>query len=94
MLRSLVECHVASYPGHKVVESSHSVDVISRSTTKLSVVDAVRQTAGSGGQILAIGDRADDGGNDSELLSCRTRSVSIVSQLGWTQDITWPYPEN
>ena len=80
VLRSLVECHVASYPGHKVVESSHSVDVISRSTTKLSVVDAVRQTAGSGGQILAIGDRADDGGNDSELLSWpHALSVNRVS---------------
>ena len=68
-LRRLVESNIAGYPSHKVVESSHSVDVISRSTIKLSVINAVRQTAGPDGQILAIGDRGDEGGNDSELLS-------------------------
>jgi hypothetical protein len=51
----------------RVLRSSHSVDVIVKSSSKLQVVKQVQHQ--SGGAVLAIGDRGCWPGNDYELLS-------------------------
>lgn len=51
----------------RVVRSSHSVDVIAKTSSKLNVLSAVQQRVV--GDVLAIGDRGCWPGNDYELLS-------------------------
>jgi hypothetical protein len=56
----------------KVMASSHSVDVIDASTSKVNVVHLIEQEltrTKRASAILCIGDRGDFGGNDSELLA-------------------------
>ena len=56
--------------GAVALRSGHSVDVIGQSTTKLTVVERVRQLAGvADGPVLRIGDRARWPGNDFALLA-------------------------
>jgi hypothetical protein len=58
----------AGIQGLRVLRSSHSVDVIPASSSKLRVVEAVKQAAPRG-ELLTIGDRGCWPGNDFELLS-------------------------
>lgn len=56
--------------GAMALRSGHSVDVIGQATTKLAVVERVRQLAGAAdGAVLRIGDRARWPGNDFALLA-------------------------
>ncbi|WP_244554299.1 HAD hydrolase family protein [Agrobacterium sp. DSM 25558] len=52
--------------GVKVTRSSHSIDIVAASVSKLNVVERLRREIG--GSILAIGDRGRWPGNDHELL--------------------------
>ncbi len=62
-------------PGVRVVRSSHSLDVISASVSKLSVIRALEEKV-EGSGILAIGDKGAFPGNDLELLQHAT-SLSV-----------------
>ncbi|MBB2893088.1 HAD hydrolase family protein [Flexivirga oryzae] len=58
----------------KVVESGHSVDIVSRSTSKRAVVDHLGVDSSN---VLLIGDQGEVGGNDFELLSYSDLSLSV-----------------
>ncbi|WP_123390484.1 HAD family hydrolase [Nocardioides aurantiacus] len=58
----------------KVVESGHSVDIVSRATSKRAVVDHLDVKVG---EVLLIGDQGEVGGNDFELLSYSDLSLSV-----------------
>lgn len=63
---------VADISGLRVLESSHSWDVLISGVSKLAVVDACQGKAkalGLRGEVLRIGDRGESGGNDFELLN-------------------------
>lgn len=65
--------------GLRVVRSSHSVDVLPPSSSKLRVVEAVKQQTASQ-DVLAIGDRGCWPGNDYEILATQNGlSVDEVS---------------
>lgn len=53
----------------RVARSSHSVDVMPITSSKLRVIEAVRQKLSPSSEILALGDRGCWPGNDHELLS-------------------------
>lgn len=69
-----------------VVRSSHSIDVLSSTATKLAVVPHLRRLAHEG-SILAIGDRGRWPGNDYELLSLPL-SLS-VDESSSSRDTCW-----
>lgn len=74
--------------GAVALRSGHSVDVIGQKTTKLAVVDRVRQLAGiPDGAVLRIGDRARWPGNDFALLASphglSADEVSPSPQAAW-----------
>jgi hypothetical protein len=59
----------------KVVASAHSVDILASDTSKASVLERVQR--GTLGEVLAVGDQGDIGGNDFELLSAQRWSISV-----------------
>ncbi len=59
----------------KVVASAHSVDILASDTSKASVLERVQREIF--GEILAVGDQGDIGGNDFELLSAQRWSISV-----------------
>jgi hypothetical protein len=70
------EC-IARAPGLalKSFRSGHSVDVVDAATSKVRVLEWLEHTLD--GEVLAIGDRGDAGGNDFELLSARPWTLSV-----------------
>ncbi len=66
-LQGIIAEQLAGIPGLKTVASSHSVDVITTETTKMTVVDVLDEFVG--GSLLRIGDQGAIGGNDFELLN-------------------------
>jgi hypothetical protein len=72
----------ASVPDIRVVASSHSVDVICATTTKVAVVERVSDGLPNGACVLTIGDRGTWPGNDYALLQHPlSLSVDDVSGL-------------
>jgi hydroxymethylpyrimidine pyrophosphatase-like HAD family hydrolase len=59
----------------KVVASAHSVDVIPAESAKTATL--TRVAARSGGEVLAVGDQGQIGGNDFELLAGTGFSLSV-----------------
>lgn len=53
----------------RIVESSHSVDLLAKYVSKLNMVDFIRKLIPINNQILCVGDRGKWPGNDFELLS-------------------------
>ena len=53
----------------RVSESGHSFDIIPSSSTKTTVVEAIRSVAGDGKGVLCFGDSGSSSGNDHALLS-------------------------
>lgn len=72
--------------GVRIVESSHSIDIIAPGVTKLAVAEACAQAAG-GRAVLRVGDRGAWPGNDYDLLagphSLSVDSVSPDSGSCW-----------
>jgi hypothetical protein len=67
-------------PGLRLLESSHTLDIVSASASKLNVVSRVRSILRQNLSILCIGDRGDLAGNDHELLSTAfSLSAHLVS---------------
>lgn len=75
-LLSLIECALESAPKIEVVagRSGHSVDVVLPGAGKSVVVDILTERYGG---VVAIGDQGDVGGNDFEMLSSTTFSISV-----------------
>ena len=71
----------------KLLESSHSLDIVSATCSKIRVVDRIRSTLSKDQSILCIGDRGDIAGNDHELLSTpfslSSHLVSASRTTGW-----------
>ena len=59
----------------QVVSSGHSVDIVAPETSKLAVAETVAHRAG--GQVLAVGDQGQVGGNDHALLSASPWTLSV-----------------
>ena len=77
-LRTVIIEQLADFEGVSVLASSHSVDIVSKCTSKSAVVDALHMERP--GCILRIGDQGAAGGNDFELLnSGLSLSVDRVS---------------
>jgi hypothetical protein len=72
--RLLLEGALAGEPNLSILASSHSVDVVPRSTTKMAVMDALDIGERD---FLAVGDRGDREGNDFELLNAVRWSLSV-----------------
>lgn len=66
-LRTIIVEQLADFDDVSVLASSHSVDIVSKCTSKEAVVDALRLE--HPGCILRIGDQGAAGGNDFELLN-------------------------
>jgi hydroxymethylpyrimidine pyrophosphatase-like HAD family hydrolase len=60
----------------KVVRSGHSLDVVAATTTKVAVVERIRDLAGPV-EVLCIGDQGHATGNDFELLAHDRWSLSV-----------------
>lgn len=79
--RVLTEVVAAVAPGKaRLVQSSHSLDIIPLTSSKLNSVRLAESSVPSGGAVLTIGDRGAFPGNDFDLLSHRySLSVDSVS---------------
>lgn len=65
----------------KIVESTHSVDLLSKDVSKLMLVDYIQNKIMQKNEILCIGDKGIWPGNDNELLSLpNSLSVNEVSK--------------
>ncbi len=60
----------------KIVESSHSIDILHKDVSKLNMVKQIQEALPDGDQVLCIGDMGRWPGNDSELLS-HPHSLSV-----------------
>lgn len=67
--RILAECPSIASGTVRFKRSGHSIDLFAAGTSKLSVVDHLRQALPDGAAILRIGDSGGRDGNDNELLS-------------------------
>ncbi|ESY52078.1 MULTISPECIES: hypothetical protein [unclassified Mesorhizobium] len=65
----------------KVLSSHHSFDFVPAGTSKTTVTARMREALGNRGQVLAIGDSGELGGNDAELLG-QPPSVSVNGVCG------------
>ena len=88
-LWDLVQDELHQYLEHEeqVFRSSHSVDIIARSVSKLHVVEAIKQNIQENSEILSIGDRGRWPGNDAELLK-ETLSLS-VDEVSYSPKTCW-----
>lgn len=59
----------------QVLASGHSVDIVQPTSTKIAVAELVEQRAG--GDVLAIGDQGQLGGNDHGLLARTAATLSV-----------------
>ncbi len=64
----------------KIVESTHSLDLLKDDVSKLTLVDQIKQEISKSYDVLCIGDKGKEPGNDFELLSSRwSLSVDMIS---------------
>lgn len=76
----------------KIVESTHSVDLLSKDVSKLELVKFVRNKISSDSEVLCIGDRGNWPGNDFELLS-QNYSLS-VNETSDNKNTCWNFTMN
>lgn len=82
LLWEIIGAHLSHSPGIKMVQSTHSIDILAPWVTKRNVIAAITSPcpAGQSPNVLCIGDRGRWPGNDSDLLSERySLSVDAVS---------------
>jgi hypothetical protein len=86
---SEVACE-AGRPGIKVLQSSHSIDVVAPDVSKRALAERLAELGGAApqvGQLLCIGDRGRWPGNDCELLQA-PHSLS-VDEVSSAPDTCW-----
>lgn len=66
---ALADCPPIASGAVRFKRSGHSIDFFAAGTSKLSVVDRMRQTLSNDAAILCVGDSGGRDGNDNELLS-------------------------
>ena len=71
----------------KIVESTHSVDVLPLHVSKLNLVDQIQKELQLSRQVLCVGDKGERPGNDFELLS--TRFSLSVNETSKNPDNCW-----
>ncbi len=78
MVERLVRARLAkSYRrAARIVASSHTLDVVPLTSTKVALINHIKKYFTRGGPVLALGDRGDIGGNDFELLAT-SHSLSV-----------------
>ncbi len=81
------ELHQYLEHGEQILRSSHSVDIIAKSVSKLCVVEAIKQNIQKNSEILNIGDRGRWPGNDAELLK-EPLSLS-VDEVSYSPETCW-----
>lgn len=77
----LARCPQAESGEVKISASGHSFDIIPSSSTKTSVVEAVRAAVGEGMAVLCFGDSGASSGNDHALLS-HAHGISVGEVCG------------
>jgi hypothetical protein len=60
----------------KVVISAHALDIVPEASSKSAILDSILERS-RGGQVVAIGDQGQLGGNDFELLAATPYSLSV-----------------
>lgn len=74
-------------PDIKIVQSSHSIDIIPKSSSKNNIFNGLRSLGIDENEVLCIGDAGHAGGNDYELLNrwnaLSVDSVSNQPQVCW-----------
>ena len=81
MVKSIESIDATKLEGVKIVESDHSIDLLSSSSSKLNLLMTMQKKAAPGYKILCIGDKGKWPGNDYEILSTEySLSVDEVSQ--------------
>lgn len=81
-------CMVAKeHKSVKIVESTHSVDIIPCQVSKLNLVDHIQRELPPQLQVLCVGDKGEYPGNDFELLS--TEFALSVGETSINQDSCW-----
>ena len=81
MVKSIESIDAAKLEGVKIVESDHSIDLLSSSSSKLNLFMTMQKKAAPGYKILCIGDKGKWPGNDYEILNTEySLSVDEVSQ--------------
>lgn len=73
---ALADCPPIAAGAVRFKRSGHSIDFFAAGTSKLNVVDRVRQALPDDAAILCIGDSGGRNGNDNELLS-HTHGISV-----------------
>ena len=81
------ELHQYLEHGEQILRSSHSVDIVAKSVSKLHVVEAIKQNIQKNSEVLNIGDRGRWPGNDAELLK-GTLSLS-VDEVSYSPETCW-----
>ena len=67
--RALADCPYIASGAVQFKRSGHSIDFFAAGTSKLNVIDRLRQALPNGAAILCIGDSGGRDGNDNDLLS-------------------------
>jgi fructoselysine-6-P-deglycase FrlB-like protein len=80
-LTKLRQCGPVATGDVKLARSGHSLDLILASTTKLAVVERVKERVQADAAILCVGDSGARGGNDNELLA-HGHGVSVGTVCG------------
>lgn len=78
---ALADCPPVASGAVRFKRSGHSIDFFAAGTSKLSVVDRVRQALPDDSAIICIGDSGGRDGNDNELLS-HTHGISVGTVCG------------
>jgi hypothetical protein len=78
---------IGSKGGFRTVSSSHSIDILAHSATKINVINRIKEICGSATSILKIGDRGRWPGNDfallQEPLSLSVDEISVDPKTCW-----------
>ena len=74
----------------RAVRSGHSVDVVPAATSKLAVVERIRDEMAAGLIVLTLGDSGEAGGNDHELLR-EPHGMSVGRVCGSSDGVWAPF---
>jgi hydroxymethylpyrimidine pyrophosphatase-like HAD family hydrolase len=80
-LLDLAPCPQVKSGEVRISASGHSFDIIPSSSTKTTVVEAIRDVAGDGKAVLCFGDSGSSSGNDHALLS-HAHGISVGEVCG------------
>lgn len=81
LIQKIKSLNIEKLKNIKIVESSHSLDLLEKNVSKLILIEQVKQKISKSYEVLCIGDKGKKPGNDYELLSSEwSLSVDRVSE--------------